>query len=148
MVFVTIVQTWILNVVRLWFTVYRVWPWISDLQAAFYGLLLRLFYLCFFIVSGISCYKSYHKSSLEALKLCCCRTVVDRPSWNWRVVAHDYVAYNFFSDVLLRIYTRLWFADKLCPWRQLNNHIDSNPRSWILVHLAVNLRWQDSDMSV
>ena len=73
-----------------------------SIQAAFYGLLLRLFYLCLFIVSGFSCYKSYHKSSLEALKLFCCRTVVDRSSWNWRVVAHDYVAYNFCSDVLLR----------------------------------------------
>ena len=74
-----------------------------SIQAAFYGLLLRLFYLCFFIVSGISCYKSYHKSSLEALKLFFCRTFVDRPSWNWRVLAYDYVAYNFCSDVLLRI---------------------------------------------
>ena len=45
------------------------------IQAAFYGLLLRLFYLCLFIVSGMSCYKSYHKSSLEALKLFCCTTV-------------------------------------------------------------------------
>ena len=34
-----------------------------------------LFYLCLFIVSGISCYKSYHKSSLGALKLFCCTTV-------------------------------------------------------------------------
>ena len=39
-----------------------------NIQAAFYGLLLRLFYLCLFIVSGISCYKSYHKSSLEAFE--------------------------------------------------------------------------------
>ena len=41
----------------------------SSFQAAFYGLLLRLFYLCLFIVSGIWCYKSYRKSSLEALKV-------------------------------------------------------------------------------
>ena len=55
--------------------------------------ILRLSYLCLFTVSGMSCYKSYHKSSLEALKLFCCTTVV----------AQDYVAYNFCSDVLLRI---------------------------------------------
>ena len=38
-------------------------------QAAFYGLILPLFYLCLFIISGISCYKSCLKSSLEALKV-------------------------------------------------------------------------------
>ena len=41
----------------------------SSFQAAFYVLMLPLFYLCLFIVSGISCYKSCHKSSLEALKV-------------------------------------------------------------------------------
>ena len=71
-------------------------------QGAFYGPLQRLFYLCLFIVSGISWYKSYRKSNLEALKAFSLKSLVDRPSWNWGVLAHDYVAY-FCSDVLLRI---------------------------------------------
>ena len=54
-VFVTIVQTWILNVVRLWFTVNRVKHWICDLHLQYssyflwssFTTLLPVFVCCF-----------------------------------------------------------------------------------------------------
>ena len=27
----------------------------------------------------------------------CCRTVIDRPYWNWRVLAHDYLVVSYYS---------------------------------------------------
>ena len=69
----------------------------SSFQAAFYVLmlptLLPVFVYCFgyFVLQIMS---QVQPGGIEGI---CCRTVLNRPYWNWSVLAHDYLVVIYYS---------------------------------------------------
>ena len=60
---------------------------------SYFTTLLPVFVYCFgyFMLQIIS---QVEPGGIEGI---CCRTVVDRPSWNWSVLAHNYLVVIYYS---------------------------------------------------